>query len=162
MNFQKNIISYLLDCHVAENRKFVNKNCEMVKIFCLPVRPIDDNYAAFLNLMFDAEVYKDSSFLIYAEQFINGQPLYYCDVSYTKDETGYNLNIGEKTLNVGLVSEIVKDEKLLTYIVDNPELDLIPILKMPIENKKRLILVKTKDENCVENELRLILNSSST
>ena len=158
MNFQKNIISYLLDCHVAENRKFVNKNCEMIDVYKLPIKPIDDNYAAFLNLMFDAEVYKDSSFLIYAEQFINNQPLYYCDVDYTKDESGFHLNIGEKTLNVGLVSEIVNDEKLLTYIVDNPELDLIPILKMPVESKKRLILVKTKDENCVENELRKMID----
>ena len=158
MNFQKNIISYLLDCHVAENRKFVNKNCESLDVYNLPIKPIDDNYAAFLNLMFDAEVYKDSSFLIYAEQFINNQPLYYCDVDYTKDESGFHLNIGEKTLIVGLVSEIVKDEKLLTYIVDNPELDLIPLLKMPVESKKRLILVKTKDENCVENELRKMID----
>ena len=158
MNFKKNIIFYLLDCHTAENRKFVNKNCEMLDVYNLPIKPIDDNYAAFLNLMFDAEVYKDSSFLIYAEQFINNQPLYYCDVDYTKDESGFHLNIGEKTLNVGLVSEIVKDEKLLTYIVDNPELDLIPLLKMPVESKKRLILVKTKDENCVENELRKMID----
>ena len=158
MNFSKNIISYLLDCHVAENRKFVNKNCETLEIYNLPIKPTDDNYTKFLTLMFDAEVYKDSSFLIYAEQFINGQPLYYCDVDYTKDESGFHLEIGEKMLNVGLVSEIVKDEKFLTYIVDNLELDLIPILKMPIENKKRLILVKTKDENCVENELRKMLD----
>ena len=158
MKFEKNIISYLLDCHVAENRKFVNKNCEMLDVYKLPIKPIDDNYTRFLTLMFDAEVYKDSSFLIYAEQFINNQPLYYCDVDYTKDESGFHLNIGEKTLNVGLVSEIVKDEKLLTYVVDNPELDLIPILKMPVESKKRLILVKTKDENCVENELRKMID----
>ena len=158
MNFEKNIISYLHDCDTAENRKFVNKNCEMLDVYNLPIKPVDDNYTKFLTLMFDAEVYKDSSFLIYAEQFINGQPLYYCDVYYTKDESGFHLNIGEKTLNVGLVSEIVKDEKLLTYIVDNPELDLIPILKMPVESKKRLILVKTKDENCVENELRKMID----
>ena len=158
MKFKKNIISYLLDCHVAENRKFVNKNCEMINVNNLPIKPTDDNYTKFLTLMFDAEVYKDSSFLIYAEQFISGQPLYYCDVDYTKDESGFHLNFGEKTLNVGLVSEIVKDEKLLTYIVDNPELDLIPVLKMPVESKKRLILVKTKDENCVENELRKIID----
>ena len=158
MNFEKNIISYFLDCHTAENRKFVNKNCEMIDVYNLPIKPIDDNYTKFLTLMFDAEVYKDSSVLIYAEQFINNQPLYYCDVDYTKDESGFHLNIGEKTLNVGLVSEIVKDEKLLTYVVDNPELDLIPILKMPVESKKRLILVKTKDENCVENELRKMID----
>ena len=82
MNFQKNIISYLLDCHTAENRKFVNKNCEMLDVYKLPIKPVDDNYTKFLTLMFDAEVYKDSSFLIYAEQFINGQPLYYCDVFF--------------------------------------------------------------------------------
>ena len=158
MNFQKNIISYLLDCHTAENRKFVNKNCESLDVYNLPIKPTDDNYTKFLTLMFDAEVYKDCSFLIYAEQFINNQPLYYCDVDYTKDESGFHLNFGEKTLNVGLVSEIVKDEKLLTYIVDNPELDLIPLLKMPVESKKRLILVKTKDENCVENELRKMID----
>ena len=158
MKFEKNIISYLLDCHVAENRKFVNKNCEMLDVYNLPIKPVDDNYTKFLTLMFDAEVYKDSSFLIYAEQFINKQPLYYCDVDYTKDESGFHLDIGEKTLNVGLVSEIVKDEKLLTYIVDNPELDLIPLLKMSVESKKRLILVKTKDENCVENELRKMID----
>ena len=158
MNFEKNIISYLLDCHVAENRKFVNKNCESLDVYNLPIKPVDDNYTKFLTLMFDAEVYKDSSFLIYAEQFINGQPLYYCDVDYTKDESGFHLNIGEKTLNVGLVSEIVKDEKLLTYIVDNPDFDLIPLLKMPVESKKRLILVKTKDENCVESELRKMID----
>ena len=159
MKFEKNIISYLLDCHISENRKFVNKNCEMIDVYNLPIKPVDDNYTKFLTLMFDAEVYKDSSFLIYAEQFINGQPLYYCDVFYTKDDSGFHLNIGEKTLNVGLVSEIVKDEKLLTYIVDNPELDLMPILKMPVESKKRLILVKTKDENCVENELRKMIDA---
>ena len=158
MNFQKNIISYLLDCHIAENWKFVNKNCEMLDVYNLPIKPIDDNYTKFLTLMFDAEVYKDSSFLIYAEQFINNQPLYYCDVDYTKDESGFHLNIGEKTLKVGLVSEIVKDEKILKYIDDNPELDLIPLLKMPVESKKRLILVKTKDENCVENELRKMID----
>lgn len=158
MIFEKNIISYLLDCHTAENRKFVNKNCEMLDVYNLPIKPVDDNYTKFLTLMFDAEVYKDSSFLIYAEQFISGQPLYYCDVNYTKDGSGFHLNIGEKTLNIGLVSEIVKDEKLLTYIVDNPEIDLIPILKMPVESKKRLILVKTKDENCVENELRKMID----
>ena len=159
MKFEKNIISYLLDCHISENRKFVNKNCEMIDVYNLPIKPVDDNYTKFLTLMFDAEVYKDSSFLIYAEQFISGQPLYYFDVDYTKDESGFHLNIGEKTLNVGLVSEIVKDEKLLTYIVDNPELDLMPILKMPVESKKRLILVKTKDENCVENELRKMIDA---
>ena len=57
MNFQKNIISYLLDCHVAENRKFVNKNCEMLDVYNLPIKPTDDNYTKFLTLMFDAEVY---------------------------------------------------------------------------------------------------------
>ena len=158
MNFEKNIISYLLDCHTAENRKFVNKNCEYFDVYNLPIKPVDDNYTKFLTLMFDAEIYKDCSFLIYAEQFISGQPLYYCDVNYTKDESGFHLDIGEKTLNVGLVSEIVKDEKLLTYIVDNPELDLIPILKMPVESKKRLILVKTKAENCVEKEVRKVID----
>ena len=136
----------------------MNKNCESLDVYNLPIKPIDDNYTKFLTLMFDAEVYKDSSFLIYAEQFINNQPLYYCDVDYTKDESGFHLNIGEKTLNVGLVSEIVKDEKLLAYIVDNPELNLIPLLKMPVESKKRLIIVKTKDENCVENELRKMID----
>lgn len=166
MHFNENITKYLLDCHISASRKFVSKDCERLKFDKLPIDPMDDIYTSYLLLMFKAEANKEAGVggLICADCFVVGsgnksaglQPLYFSDVDFTKTEAGFNLSIGEKTLNVDLLSDLVKDDKMLEYVVDNDmsEADVIRLLNLEINRHNELILVKTAEKNCVENELR--------